>query len=77
MRKTVIERAVFNVGASPGFRTLEVTCADDPQVCILLPMDSLTAAQLARHLMEGDPDPDELAAAKTDHVERKVVRVHG
>jgi hypothetical protein len=74
MRKTVIENARFNVGASPGFRTLEITDPDDPLFVILVPMESLIAAQLARHLMEGDPDPDELRATKSDS---RVVRVNG
>ena len=70
----MIENARFNVGASPGFRTLEITDPDDPQFVILVPMESLIAAQLARHLMEGDPDPEQLAA---DHTDSRVVRVHG
>jgi hypothetical protein len=74
VRKTVIENARFSVGASPGFRTLEIADPDDPLFVILVPMDSMTAAQLSRHLMQGDPDPDELKATNRDS---KVVRVHG
>lgn len=74
MKKIVIENARFNVGASPGFRTLEVTDPDAPagQGVWLFPMNSLIAAQLARVLMQGDPDPDELAHNGSDS---KVVRI--
>jgi hypothetical protein len=74
MRKIVIENARISVGASPGFRTIEFTDPDDPAFVVVIPMDSITAAQMSRHLMEGDPDPEQLQHEKTD---AKVVRLGG
>jgi hypothetical protein len=66
VRKIVVENARISVGASPGFRTLEISDPDDPTFVVLCPFDSLTAAQVARYLMEGDPDPEQLTHEKTD-----------
>ena len=55
----MFEHAELSVGKSPGFRTLSIRDPSFPNVEILVPMLSLNAAVCARHLMEGDPEPDE------------------
>jgi len=73
VKKITHENTRFAVGASPGFRTIEVIDLDTGD-CYLFPMSSFTAAELSRGLMAADPDPDELAHAGSDH---KVVKIRG
>jgi hypothetical protein len=61
----------FAVGASPGFRTAEFVDLQTGD-CYVFTFDSIVAAQLARALMEGDPDPEQLTHDGTDS---KVVRL--
>jgi len=64
VKKIVHENIRFAVGASPGFRTLEIVDVETGD-CYVFPMESTVAAQLSRHLMEGDPDPEQLKAEGT------------
>lgn len=63
----------FRVGASPGFRTVDFIDTQTGDAYVFT-FDSLVAAQLARALMAGDPDHDELEAAGADS---KVVTIGG
>jgi hypothetical protein len=55
----VVENAKLSVGASPGFRTLSIRDPSLPWLEILVPMTSFAAAEASKHLLEGDPDPEE------------------